>query len=135
MELLLNLVWISVALLTLASFLQRRRECSWTARVPHHKALLAIGCALVLLFPVVSASDDLHPTQAVFDDANKRIHQLSAVLQHVPGDSSPDIIPALLAVCLISLLLVLEWRETWPEVVRIAGSARIPEDGRSPPRP
>jgi hypothetical protein len=135
MELLLNLVWIALALMALSSFVRRRRQGTWTARVPHHKALLALGCALVLLFPVVSASDDLHPTQALLEDASKRIHQLSAVLQHAPGDAPPGIFPALLLACLLSLVLVSEWREIQPEVIGIAGRVRIPRDGRSPPRP
>jgi len=58
MELLLNLAWL---LLALPAF------CLWrgTRSSPHRRkftalqCLLALGCMLVILFPVVSATDDL----------------------------------------------------------------------------
>jgi hypothetical protein len=134
MELLLNLVWFAGSLMALSSFVQRRRESVWTARVPHHKALLAIACALVLLFPVVSASDDLHPTQAVLEDASKRIHQISADLQDVPARVPMGMLPALIAACLLTLLLVLQWRNRSTDAICLATRPRTPGDGRSPPQ-
>jgi len=134
MELLLNLVWVTLALSVLWAFLCRRRSCDWTARVPYLKALLAIGCVLVLLFPVVSASDDLHPTQAVFEDATKRTHQVAASWQHVQGTAPAGMLPALLALCLLfSLLLLLQLRQPDFEAARILVRERIPRSGRAPP--
>jgi hypothetical protein len=60
MELLLNLAWILLALP--GYWLWRRR----IARGPRDQALtglqclLALGCMLILLFPVISATDDVH---------------------------------------------------------------------------
>src|SRR5579863_1818390 len=55
MELLLNLVWLLLAI---------PAWWLWRARTPERKysslhCLLALGCMLVILFPVVSATDDL----------------------------------------------------------------------------
>jgi hypothetical protein len=134
MELLLNLVWVALALSALYAFLRRRQSSDWTARVPSGKALLAISCGLVLLFPVVSASDDLHPTGAVFEDATKRVHQLVAPLQHAQGTASVGMLPALLALCFLpSLFLLLQWRQPDGGVARAIVRERIPVSGRAPP--
>ena len=133
MELLLNLVWVTLALSGLWAFLRRRRSGGWTARVPYLKALLAIACVLVLLFPVVSVSDDLHPTQAVFEDATKRIHQVAASWQHVQGTAPVGMLPALLALCLFSSLLELKWRQPDAVMASVATRERAPRVGRAPP--
>lgn len=68
MELLLNILWMVVVLLAIASWRARgsRRRAAHTA--------LALTCALLLLFPVVSASDDLHGAALYTDDApSKRL--------------------------------------------------------------
>lgn len=133
MELLLNLVWLTVALTGMSAFLRRRRSCSWTARVPYVKALLALACMLVLLFPVVSASDDLHPAQAVLDDASKRIHQLAAPLQHGQGNAPLGGLPALLATVILCSLLVVTWPRPNVQAHRVLTRERLPRAGRSPP--
>jgi hypothetical protein len=73
MELLLNLAWV---LLALPAYWLWRRNAG--ARVAQRRSavqgLLALGCVLVLLFPVISASDDLHAMRAEMEDSsiNKR---------------------------------------------------------------
>jgi hypothetical protein len=67
-ELLLNLAWLLLAFP--AYWLWRRRETS----APQGRSfrscqgLLALGCVLVLLFPVVSATDDLHAMRAEMEE-------------------------------------------------------------------
>jgi hypothetical protein len=63
MELLLNLAWLLLALP--AYWLWRRNA----RRVTSLQCLLALGCLLVLLFPVISASDDLHVMRAEMEDS------------------------------------------------------------------
>jgi hypothetical protein len=58
MENFLNLLWIGIALAAL--FTAPRRS----ARVS-----LALGCALALLFPIVSVSDDLLTDRDAFEEA------------------------------------------------------------------
>ena len=69
MELLLNLAWV---LLVLPAYWLWRRDAGLRAgrSVTSLQCLLALGCALVLLFPVISASDDLHAMRAEMEDSS-----------------------------------------------------------------
>jgi hypothetical protein len=69
MELLLNLAWL---LLALPGYWVWRRDAGTrpARRVTSLQCLLALGCALVLLFPVISASDDLHTMRAAMEDSS-----------------------------------------------------------------
>jgi hypothetical protein len=64
MELLLNLAWL---LLALPAYWLWRRSAR---RFSSLQCLLALGCVLVLLFPVISASDDLHAMRAEMEDSS-----------------------------------------------------------------
>src|ERR1700733_7240657 len=73
MELLLNLAWMFLALP--AFWLWRRGGDARVARrVTALQCLLALGSAGVLLFPVISATDDLHAMRAEMEESatNKR---------------------------------------------------------------
>jgi hypothetical protein len=102
MELLLNVIWMTLAMGAFWIFLHSRPATG--RHVSYHKSLIALACVTLLLFPIVSASDDLHPTQALVEDATKRIqHAVSP--QQLPGSHSAiPLVPILLA---ISLLLAL----------------------------
>ena len=127
-------MWVTLALAAVCAYLRRRRFCSWTAGVPYLKALLALACGLVLLFPVVSASDDLHPTQAVLEDATKRIHQLVAPLQHATDNAPISALLSLAAMSLLcSLLVVTKWRLPDVQAARVLVRERLPRAGRAPP--
>jgi hypothetical protein len=69
MELLLNFLWL---MLVLPAFLVWRYQLS-ALRHPgkrhQSRSLVLLGCLLVLLFPVVSASDDLHPISAEIEES------------------------------------------------------------------
>lgn len=133
MELLLNLVWIAMALMVFCAFLRKRRACQWTSQVPYGNALLALACMLVLLFPVISASDDLHPTQAVLEDATKRIHQVVAPLQHLQSNSLTGVVAASLAFYILCAFVTLRlWQPSAP-LARVLVRERVPRDGRAPP--
>jgi hypothetical protein len=68
MELLLNLAW--VLLVVPAFWLWRRGEGARAARtVTALQCLLALGCVVVLLFPVISATDDLHAMRAEMEES------------------------------------------------------------------
>jgi hypothetical protein len=67
-ELLLNLAWMLLALP--AYWMWRQDESARAARrVTPLQCLLALGCALILLFPVISASDDLHAMRAEMEES------------------------------------------------------------------
>lgn len=68
MELVLNLVWVLMALP--AYWLWRRdADLRQARRVTSLQCLLALGCGLVLLFPVISATDDLHAMRAEMEES------------------------------------------------------------------
>ena len=74
MELLLNLAWLLLALPAYGIWRQgvvaKRQN-----RVHSLQGLLALGCLLVLLFPIISATDDLHAMRAEMEEpggASKR---------------------------------------------------------------
>jgi len=67
MELLLNLAWLLLgvpAYYIWRSCRQRRAPARWTSA----QCVLALGCALIVLFPVVSATDDLHVMRAEIEE-------------------------------------------------------------------
>jgi hypothetical protein len=69
MELLLNLAWVLMALP--AYWLWRRGEgARLERRVTALQCLLALGCVLVLLFPVISATDDLHAMRSEMEESS-----------------------------------------------------------------
>jgi hypothetical protein len=133
MELLLNLVWLALALLSFLLFAIKRKTTVRHSHVSFGTALLALACALVLLFPVVSASDDLHPTQAVLEDATKRIQHMVTPRHHSNSGSSASMVAALLAVYLLVALAVLQVWESIPSEAGVISLARKPLSGRSPP--
>jgi hypothetical protein len=63
MELALNLVWL---ILALPAFVVWRRQPA-SAR---NSGVVLLGCLLVLLFPIVSVTDDLHPISAEIEECS-----------------------------------------------------------------
>ena len=133
MELLLNLIWVLLALFALFGFLRSRRVSGQFAAVPYRKSLLALACGVVLLFPVVSASDDLHPTQAVMEEASKKVQLSAAPLQLQRASFPMFMLPATLALCLMCSPVFL--RLLHPLVLKtlpLSGTI-VPSAGRAPP--
>lgn len=74
MELLLNLTWLLLAVPGYWLWRQRRSA----RRLSSVQCLLALGCLLVILFPVISASDDLVAMRTEMDESpvsKRSIHQ------------------------------------------------------------
>jgi hypothetical protein len=69
MELLLNLTWL---LLALPAYWLWRRSFRARAhgRLGSLQCLLALACLLVLLFPVISATDDLHAMRTEMEESS-----------------------------------------------------------------
>lgn len=70
MELLLNLAWLLLALPAFWLWRGARTGRKFSSL----QCLLALGCVLVLLFPVISATDDLHAMRSEMEEspASKR---------------------------------------------------------------
>jgi len=133
MELLLNLIWLMLAVSALFAFLRGQRAPARMAQVPYRRSLIALACVALLLFPVVSASDDLHPTQAVMEEASKRA-QLAAAPLHLLRTSPPlPMLPAMLALCLMSSLVILQPLRPLVLKARVLDCATTSSVGRAPP--
>lgn len=59
-EQILNLSWVAVAIVSFAMMLPRRRDV---------RAVAVLAFALVLLFPIISATDDLLSNSQVLEEA------------------------------------------------------------------
>ncbi len=132
MELLLNLIWLALALGAFCAFLSWRRSSTVIAQVPWVQAVLALACVVVLLFPIISASDDLHPVQAVMEDASKRLQQAVGPVS-LARNGPPVAIPALLAVQTFFALVALKHWCPRTLAINVLSRERIPADGRAPP--
>jgi hypothetical protein len=76
MELLLNILWLMLALPALVLW---RRQAPSSRKQCAPRSFVLLGCLLALLFPVVSASDDLHPMSVEIEESGpfKRVVKLS----------------------------------------------------------
>jgi hypothetical protein len=93
MELLLNLVWLT---LVLPAIWMWRHESVCPAdgcRLHRIRPFLLFSCVLVLLFPVISATDDLHAMRQEIEESgpSKRmvkqaVGDKSVVLPHIAGN-------------------------------------------------
>ena len=81
MEVLLNTTWLMVAI---AAFLFWQVEMEGTPGCREHNrryALLALTVVLILLFPVISLTDDLHAEQAAMEDSSRSVIKARNTLQ------------------------------------------------------
>jgi hypothetical protein len=129
MELLLNLIWIALAIGSFLTFARRRHSGS---NPSPFRSLLALACVLLLLFPIISASDDLHPSQALLEEASRRVPLLISPLDLPTGGSAIHILPMLLLALLLALV------ELQPLVpldlkMRLLDGRSLSPDGRAPP--
>ena len=134
MELLLNLAWLLLALP--ACWLWRR---SLTARAQGSarslQCLLALGCMLVLLFPIVSATDDLHAMRAEMEESSpgKRGVSQAAIDRASAGHSRWHNSPAVV-VTAVSFEAVVEHRyEAVSVLLSRPVTPSIRRVGRAPP--
>ncbi len=106
MELLLNLAWL---LLALPAY--RLWRAADQRKFSSRQCLLALACILVLLFPVISATDDLHAMRAEMEESSpgkrsilqagtertsgwvSRQHPSPAALTHPPSFAGGEVEP------------------------------------------
>jgi hypothetical protein len=131
MELLLNLVWTA---LVIGSFfwatLRPQQNCR---KGSQWRSLLVLGCALLLLFPVISASDDLHPAQAVMEDATRRVLHLVPSMHLSPAASAGPVLVLLLSLgSPLALVKLQSWIPQATESFLLDGHSLLAA-GRAPP--
>ena len=94
MELFLNLCWLS--LLLPCNLLWRQRTSSDRPTAPPLIFLCALGCALILLFPVISVTDDLHVVRPEMEESERGFRRAGncACTPHALPHSSRPILPS-----------------------------------------
>ena len=80
MELLLNLLWLALALVALG--------CCWrvsrfSGKAGRSRAFVLTGCLLALVFPIVSASDDLAAMRAEMEEGNSSSSVKKSAASHL----------------------------------------------------
>jgi hypothetical protein len=133
MELLLNLAWLLLALP--AYWLWRASRTTHANRTfGSLQCLLALGCLLVVLFPVVSATDDLRAMRAEMEESpsSKR------TIRQASGDKASTWrlqTPPALAWTPNHLLIVnnRDWHQSSNPDLSVPAPPAIPRAGRAPP--
>jgi hypothetical protein len=132
MELLLNLVWLLLALPAYWLW-HASRTVPPGRRFNSLQCLLALACMLVILFPVISATDDLHAMRAEMEEspAGKR------TVGQANNDKAPAWnrqSPVALATPTRSLMVIDEgWRPPTTPRLLLPATPAIEQAGRAPP--
>ncbi len=134
MELLLNLAWLLLALPAYCLW-RGSRTAPAGRKFNSSQGLLALGCMLVILFPVVSASDDLCAMRTEMEEspASKRtIRQASPDKLSILKWQSPPTLAGSAGFSLVNDSN--EARQPLPDATRSVPAARvIGRAGRAPP--
>jgi hypothetical protein len=132
MELLLNLAWLLLALP--AYWLWRGTRMSHAGRkFSSLQCFLALGCMLVVLFPVISATDDLRAMRTEMEEspASKRSLRQATGEKASPWNSLQT--PSAILGTVISFAMGAEFHEVAPVVVVSVPAVPILCSGRAPP--
>jgi hypothetical protein len=132
MELLLNLLWLLLAVPAYCLW-QNARDVQDRPSLNSLQCLLALGCALVLLFPVVSATDDLHAMRAEMEESSKRSIRIAGSEKTSAGQNRWHNPPAAVAEFVAMVPLSRTWREIRvPQLSSFAAPFAL-RPGRAPP--
>src|SRR5208282_3880083 len=140
MELFLNLCWVSLLLPAYFLWRQRTSSTSPDGRVKSAALdtlifLCALGCAFVLLFPVISATDDVHAMRAEMEESSpgKRSVRQAAGEKASVWHSRWQNLPAVVTTSSSLELLGEGWHKL-PVIPRpLPMSPSILRSGRAPP--
>lgn len=91
MELFLNFCWVLLAACAARLWWRQSHRAQLLRR--QVCGLVAIGCALILLFPIISESDDLHVLRQEMEDV--RVKAGGGEIVKAPSSRSTHISPAL----------------------------------------
>ena len=132
MELLLNLAWLLLALP--AFWLWRVSKGAPTSRrFAPLQCLFALACMLVVLFPIVSATDDLHAMRAEVEESPLSKRSMRQANSDKPSSwnwhSQPSLIPA----SSVTVAKVATWHQVPKLSFDSLEAPSIQEAGRAPP--
>jgi len=132
-ELLLNLAWLLLALPAFWLWRDSRSAASGR-KFTAFQCLLTLGCMLVILFPVVSATDDLQAMRAEMEESatSKRSIGQSSGEKSSASRTQPQ--PALALTSSFCLLTDQGWHRVIVPAVSSVSAPRIFRASRAPPR-
>jgi hypothetical protein len=85
MELLLNLLWLMLALPAALIWRQNVTSARGSGRFCRSRSVVLLSCLLALLFPIVSVTDDLHATRSEIEESSPS----KRVVKQSPGTKAP----------------------------------------------
>jgi hypothetical protein len=132
-ELLLNLIWVVIALSALTVFGARWSGHTCEDGASHLTAWIALLTVIIVLFPVISVSDDFHPVVASSEDPARRSLHLSASIHQAKAAPSVVSLAAILLLLTLTASIALPTWFTRATPGVIPACARAPQEGRSPP--
>jgi hypothetical protein len=129
MELLLNLAWL---LLVLPAYILWRNSRTQRKITPM-QCLLTLGCMLVILFPVISASDDLHAMQAEMEESPAGKRCVCHAHSEKSSSAKSHIQPVLASASFAFVPIHLAWHSPAVASISIPAAPAIRPIGRAPP--
>jgi len=134
MEVLLNTIWLLVAI---SAFLFWQFETEKTAIRREHTQryrVLALAVVLVVLFPVISLTDDLHAEQAAMEESSRAVMKARGSLQGCLRAGGASFVAAVTHAPDLMAGLNLHWGTVaLVETPLRCHSAISAHDGRAPP--
>lgn len=132
MELLLNLAWLLLALP--AYWLWCGRRATPAARkFTSLQCLLCLSCVLVVLFPVVSATDDLHAMRAEMEESPSGERNFRQASHEKGSVWKWQSLPALVASIDFLVSHDEDWQQLPSPVLTVSTPPSIGRPGRAPP--
>ena len=134
MELVLNLFWLTLAV-PAVWICCHDSDCASDRRGSDRiRPFLLLGCVLMLLFPVVSATDDLHAMRQVMEEApSKRMVKPLAGEKSFVGLSSPGALPALILPVSLGLTYEVCGRVLLVSAIPLQSAHSTERPSRAPP--
>jgi len=134
MELFLNALWLVLSLVAIALCLRQRRSALKSGNREVWRSLLVLGCALVLFFPVISLTDDLHFAPQLMEESASRKLALSSASHKASAGSHQHILWLnLVGAPSLGIPAQISHRVELPAVLALALAGLAPAPGRSPP--
>lgn len=136
MELWLNIFWFLLSLGAFALWLPRKDPSSARGARPGGclRTSTMLALALVVLFPSISLTDDLHAEQAVMEESSRSVLKARLLTQKcLRAGKSLTPLTAIMSESLSGAMGLVVGRVFLPEVRPLRSALIRPSQGRSPP--
>lgn len=136
MELILNLVWAVLALSSYALLFRHLaiRRLRYSSGPRQWQCIVALTCVLLILFPVISLTDDLHELQATAEEASScAVIKRCAAHHESPAARTIHQAPYLLATVAIRISWAAVGTAAVFQTAHLRPALERPAPGRAPP--